>query len=186
MPLSRCALSYLKDRGSHPTRTSPDALGIDANMVRAAAQTSSRTAARWSVAAIRSIVAAITCRSPMTGGRHSRAPSRDDGRSRRRSSGRSRPDERGDPRRCSSQQGARGGARLVVTTDRTSNGPQLLYPRSTSPGGAPDSELWVLDSFERDRSQAGRLLATAERGAADGGFRQAQLDELHGPPLRPI
>jgi acetyl-CoA acetyltransferase family protein len=77
-----------------------------------------------------------------------------------------------------SQQGARGGARLVVTTDRTSNGPQLLYPRSTSPGGAPDSEHWVLDSFERDPITGQAMLATAERVAADGGFSKAQLDEL--------
>jgi len=66
----------------------------------------------------------------------------------------------------------------VVTTDRTSNGPQLLYPRSTSPGGAPDSELWVLDSFERDPITRQAMLATAERVAADGGFSKAQLDEL--------
>jgi acetyl-CoA C-acetyltransferase len=68
--------------------------------------------------------------------------------------------------------------RLVVTTDRTSNGPQILYPRTTSPGGAPDSEHWVLDNFERDPVTGEGMLATAERVAAEGGFAKEQLDEL--------
>jgi acetyl-CoA acetyltransferase len=34
------------------------------------------------------------------------------------------------------------GARLVVTTDRTSNGPHLVYPRSAGPGGTVESENW--------------------------------------------
>jgi acetyl-CoA acetyltransferase family protein len=79
---------------------------------------------------------------------------------------------------CASQQDSSTGARIVVTTDRTSNGPQLLYPRSSSVGGAPDSEHWVLDSFERDPVTGDSMLATAERVAADGGFDKQQLDEL--------
>jgi acetyl-CoA C-acetyltransferase len=59
--------------------------------------------------------------------------------------------------------GADGGVRLVVTTDRTSNGPHLVYPRSSGPGGAADSEDWVLDSFERDPMTGESMLATAER-----------------------
>ena len=51
---------------------------------------------------------------------------------------------------AASQQGQPDGSRLVVTTDRTSNGPHLVYPRSSGPGGTADSENWVLDSFERD------------------------------------
>jgi len=51
---------------------------------------------------------------------------------------------------AASQQGQRDGSRLVITTDRTSNGPHLVYPRTSGPGGTADSENWVLDSFERD------------------------------------
>jgi acetyl-CoA C-acetyltransferase len=35
---------------------------------------------------------------------------------------------------AASQQSRAAGARLVVTTDRTSNGPHLVYPRTTGPG----------------------------------------------------
>jgi acetyl-CoA acetyltransferase family protein len=70
------------------------------------------------------------------------------------------------------------GARLVVTTDRTSNGPHLTYPRTSAPGGTPDSENWVLDSFARDPMTDESMLATADRVATEGGFSKAQLDEL--------
>ena len=39
---------------------------------------------------------------------------------------------------------------MVIATDRTSNGPVLTYPSPSSPGGAPQQEHWVLDSFRRD------------------------------------
>jgi acetyl-CoA C-acetyltransferase len=70
------------------------------------------------------------------------------------------------------------GARLVVATDRTSNGPHLVYPRTTGPGGTVESEDWVLDNFGRDPNTGEGMLATAERVAADGGFSKRQLDEL--------
>jgi acetyl-CoA C-acetyltransferase len=71
-----------------------------------------------------------------------------------------------------------GGARLVVTTDRTSNGPHLVYPRSAGPGGTVESENWVMDAFGRDPNTGEGMLATAERVAADAGFSKPQLDEL--------
>jgi len=77
-----------------------------------------------------------------------------------------------------SQQARATGARLVVTTDRTSNGPHLVYPRTAGPGGTADSENWVLDSFERDPITGESMLATAERVAAEGGFSKQELDEL--------
>jgi acetyl-CoA acetyltransferase family protein len=79
---------------------------------------------------------------------------------------------------AASQQSSATGARLVVTTDRTSNGPHLVYPRTTGPGGTADSENWVLDSFERDPITDESMLATAERVAAGGGFSKEELDEL--------
>jgi acetyl-CoA acetyltransferase len=71
-----------------------------------------------------------------------------------------------------------GGARLVVTTDRTSNGPHVVYPRSSGPGGTVESENWVLDAFGRDPNTGEGMLATAERVAAEAGFSKPQLDEL--------
>jgi acetyl-CoA C-acetyltransferase len=76
------------------------------------------------------------------------------------------------------QQGSSDGARLVVATDRTSNGPQLLYPRPTAPGGAPDGEHWVIDNFQRDPVTGLSMLATAERVAAEAGIEKAEIDLL--------
>lgn len=79
---------------------------------------------------------------------------------------------------AAAQQASETGVRLVVTTDRTSNGPHLVYPRTSGPGGTADSENWVLDSFERDPITGESMLATAERVAAEGGFSKEELDEL--------
>ena len=79
---------------------------------------------------------------------------------------------------AASQQDQRDGSRLVITTDRTSNGPHLVYPRTSGPGGTADSENWVLDSFERDPVTDESMLATAERVAAEAGFAKPELDQL--------
>jgi acetyl-CoA C-acetyltransferase len=73
---------------------------------------------------------------------------------------------------------AGGGLQLVVTTDRTSNGPQVLYPRPSSMGGAPTSTNWVLDSFARDPWAGTSMLAAGEAVAADAGISRRELDEL--------
>jgi acetyl-CoA acetyltransferase family protein len=67
---------------------------------------------------------------------------------------------------------------LVVTTDRTSNGPVLTYPTPSAPGGTPRTERWVLDSFERDPVGGVAMVATAERVAAEAGITREQLDEV--------
>jgi len=71
-----------------------------------------------------------------------------------------------------------GQTQLVVTTDRTSNGPLLVYPRSAGMGGAPLTTNWVLDSFAADPWTSESMLYTAECTAADGGFTREQCDEL--------
>ena len=70
------------------------------------------------------------------------------------------------------------GATLVVATDRTSNGPHLVYPSTGSPGATPDSENWVLDNFGRDPVTGRAMVATAEQVAADGRMEKAELDDL--------
>jgi acetyl-CoA acetyltransferase family protein len=67
---------------------------------------------------------------------------------------------------------------LSVTTDRTSNGPVLIHPSAARPGGTPDVERWVLDSFERDPWGGTSMLATAEAVAAEAGMTKDELDEL--------
>jgi len=71
-----------------------------------------------------------------------------------------------------------GSAQLLVTTDRTSNGPQLLYPAPRSPGGAPISTHWVLDSFARDPWAGGSMLGAGDLVATDTGVSRAELDDL--------
>jgi acetyl-CoA C-acetyltransferase len=70
------------------------------------------------------------------------------------------------------------GVRLVVTTDRTSNGPHLVYPRTNAPGGTAESENWVLDAFDRDPITGESMLSTAERVAREAAFDKKALDEL--------
>lgn len=67
---------------------------------------------------------------------------------------------------------------VVITADRTSNGPLLVYPRSASMGGAPTTANWVLDSFAADPWTAESMRYTAECTAIDGGFTREQCDEL--------
>ncbi len=71
-----------------------------------------------------------------------------------------------------------GGDQLVVTTDRTSNGPQVLYPAPSAAGGAPISTHWVLDSFARDPWADASMLATGDTVATEAGVSRAELDEL--------
>ena len=70
------------------------------------------------------------------------------------------------------------GTKLVVLTDRTSNGPHIVYPSAGAPGGTPQSENWVMDNFGCDPNTGEGMLATAERVASQGGFSKAQVDAV--------
>jgi acetyl-CoA acetyltransferase family protein len=67
---------------------------------------------------------------------------------------------------------------LVVLADKTSNGPHLVYPNPLGPGGKPDAEDWVWDSFSRDPWARNSMLETAENVAREGGFTRAQQDAI--------
>lgn len=71
-----------------------------------------------------------------------------------------------------------GTTQLVITADRTSNGPLMVYPRSGGMGGSPATEHWVLDSFAADPWTGESMVHTAEATARDGGFTRAQCDDL--------
>lgn len=70
------------------------------------------------------------------------------------------------------------GPHLVVLTDRTSNGPHIVYPQPSAQGGAPRAEDWVLDNFRCDPWAGRSMLDTAERVAAELGASREELDEL--------
>jgi len=73
---------------------------------------------------------------------------------------------------------AGGGTHLVVATDRTSNGPAVLYPRPGAQGGAPLASNWVLDSFARDPWAQTSMLDAGDAVAAEASISRAELDEL--------
>ncbi|MFM8547803.1 MAG: thiolase family protein [Betaproteobacteria bacterium] len=67
---------------------------------------------------------------------------------------------------------------LVVTTDRTSNGPHLYYPAPDGPGGTGEHENWILDNFERDPWAGLAMVETADRVAAKYGIDTARQHDV--------
>jgi acetyl-CoA acetyltransferase len=67
---------------------------------------------------------------------------------------------------------------LVITCDRTSNGPHLYYPNPRGPGGTGSAENWVMDNFDRDPLGGHSMLRTAENVAAKHGISTAQQHEV--------
>jgi acetyl-CoA acetyltransferase family protein len=70
------------------------------------------------------------------------------------------------------------GVALVVTADRTSNGPHLYYPAPDGPGGTGEHENWILDNFERDPYAGIAMVDTAERVAAKHGIGLTEQHEV--------
>jgi acetyl-CoA acetyltransferase family protein len=67
---------------------------------------------------------------------------------------------------------------IGVITDRTSNGPLMLWSSAQRSGGAPVSEHWVLDPMTLDPTTGQSMNDTAENTAADAGFTRQQLDDV--------
>lgn len=70
------------------------------------------------------------------------------------------------------------GTSLVLTCDRTSNGPHLYYPNPKGPGGTGAHEDWVLDNFNCDPLGQHSMLDTAENVAAKHQITIAQQHEV--------
>jgi acetyl-CoA acetyltransferase len=79
---------------------------------------------------------------------------------------------------AASQMGHPAGARLVITADRVSNSPQLIWPAPDRPGGAPQLEHWALDNFARDPWGGLPMVGTADAVAREAGFAKEELDEI--------
>ena len=69
-------------------------------------------------------------------------------------------------------------AALVVTADRTSNGPHVVYPQPSAPGGTAAHENWVMDNFGHDPFAKNAMLDTAERVAKDLGITREEQDQV--------
>lgn len=70
---------------------------------------------------------------------------------------------------------------LVMTCDRTSNGPHIYYPNPRAPGGTGDSEEWVWDNFSNDPLGGNSMTQTAENVAAK---YQVTTEQQHEVVLR--
>jgi acetyl-CoA acetyltransferase family protein len=67
---------------------------------------------------------------------------------------------------------------LVITCDRTSNGPHVYYPNPMGPGGTGDKEDWVLDSFGFDPYARNAMIETAENVAKEAGITKEEQDDV--------
>lgn len=71
-----------------------------------------------------------------------------------------------------------GDAILVVTCDRTSNGPHVYYPNPLGVGGTGDKEDWVWDNFGFDPYAKNAMIETAENVAREAGISKEEQDEV--------
>lgn len=67
---------------------------------------------------------------------------------------------------------------LVVTCDRTSNGPHIYYPNPLGIGGTGDKEDWVWDNFGYDPWAKNAMIETAENVAKEAGISKEEQDEV--------
>ncbi len=67
---------------------------------------------------------------------------------------------------------------LVVTCDRTSNGPHIYYPNPMGVGGTGEKEDWVWDNFGYDPYAKNAMIETAENVAREAGITKEEQDEL--------
>ncbi len=70
---------------------------------------------------------------------------------------------------------------LILTADRTSNGPHVYYPAPSGPGGTGDHEDVVMDNFNHDPHARNAMIDTAENVAAK---YQISTEEQHDVVLR--
>ncbi len=67
---------------------------------------------------------------------------------------------------------------LMMTCDRTSNGPHVFYPNPAGPGGTGAAENWVMDNFGYDPYTTKSMLVTAENTAAEFKLDTQQQHDL--------
>ena len=70
------------------------------------------------------------------------------------------------------------GLHLALLTDRTSNGPHVVYPSPSNQGGTVRSEDWVMDNFACDPWAGEAMIRTAENVAAEAGITREEMDHV--------
>ena len=82
---------------------------------------------------------------------------------------------------CHEVESGLSGVTLILTTDRTSNGPHVYYPAPSGPGGTGAHEDVVMDNFNYDPHARNAMIDTAENVAAK---YQIGTNEQHQVVLR--
>jgi acetyl-CoA acetyltransferase len=67
---------------------------------------------------------------------------------------------------------------LVITADKTSNGPHIYYPDPSGPGGTGKHEDWVLDNFSHDPLTGSGMIQTAENVARKWQITTSEQNEV--------
>lgn len=67
---------------------------------------------------------------------------------------------------------------LVATTDRCSNGPNILWPNPAGLGGQPEYESWMVDGFEEDPVAEVSAVQTGENVAKEHGVSKEASDAM--------
>jgi acetyl-CoA acetyltransferase family protein len=75
-------------------------------------------------------------------------------------------------------EGGEDGLNLALLTDRTSNGPHIVYPSPSNQGGTVKTEDWVMENFRRDPWAGQPMHRTAEIVAAELGVSREEVDEV--------
>jgi acetyl-CoA acetyltransferase family protein len=75
-------------------------------------------------------------------------------------------------------EGGEDGLNLALLTDRTSNGPHIVYPSPSNQGGSVRAEDWVMENFRRDPWAGQPMHRTAEIVAAELGVSREEVDDV--------
>ncbi|MFW9989015.1 MAG: thiolase family protein [Candidatus Odinarchaeota archaeon] len=67
---------------------------------------------------------------------------------------------------------------IVITADRCSNGPHLVYPNPQAPGSTLEAENWVWDNFGRDPYAKNSMIQTAENVAKEANITKKEQDKI--------
>jgi len=67
---------------------------------------------------------------------------------------------------------------IIVTADKTSNGPHIYYPNPLGPGGTGAHENWIMDNFNGDPLGGHPMVQTAENVAKKHNITLEQQHEL--------
>jgi acetyl-CoA acetyltransferase family protein len=75
-------------------------------------------------------------------------------------------------------EGGEDGLNLALLTDRTSNGPHIVYPSPSNQGGSVSTEDWVMENFRRDPWAGQPMHRTAEIVAAELAVSREEVDDV--------